>query len=143
MITAAVCTSYRREILSGVHKPDHSYKLALFTKDAELNGATSTYAGQKGEAAGKGYDKGGKELTGFATGDDAQRSIAWVNWPGDVVWQAATLTVRGALIYNDSLPGKNAVAILDFGADKTATNGPFKVTMPASTADAALIRIKY
>jgi hypothetical protein len=57
----------------------------------------------------------------------------------DTTWNPANFTARGALIYNTSL-GNLAVAVLDFGADKTATTS-FTVQMPANTATSALIRI--
>ena len=54
------------------------------------------------------------------------------------VWGGANFTARAALIYNAS-KGNKAIAVLDFGADKTA-NGTFTITLPANTATTALIR---
>lgn len=50
----------------------------------------------------------------------------------------ASFTARGSLIYNASKSNK-AIAVLDFGSDKTAT-ATFTVQMPANTAASALIR---
>jgi hypothetical protein len=140
MITAAICNSWKQEILSGTHLSAHSYKIALFTSSATLNKSTTTYTGQANEVAnGSGYTTGGATLAGFATSLDTDTAILTFTTP--LQWSTASFTARGALIYNDTLAGKNSVAVLDFGQDYTATNGTFSINLPAASAAAALIRI--
>jgi len=110
-------------------------KMALYTADADLGAGTLTYT-TANEVVGTGYTAGGNVITGVTvlTSD----TTAYLDF-NDVVWNPAGFTARGALIYNTSL-GNLAVAVLDFGADKTTTT-TFTVQMPANTATSALIRI--
>ena len=138
-ITSSICTSYKREILEGLHQLVHTYRLALFTSSATLGSATTTYTGQTGEVSGSGYSEGGIEMTGITTGSSP--GAAWIDFAQDPVWSNATITARGALLYNDSLPGKNAVAVFNFGQDITSTNDDFTVVLPTPDANSALIRL--
>ena len=110
-------------------------KMALYTANADLGAGTVIYT-PTGEVLGGGYVPGGKVLTGLTVSKSS--TAAYLDFD-DVVWTPAAFTARGALIYNETL-GNLAVAVLDFGADKTATT-EFRVQMPANTADAALVRI--
>ncbi len=136
-ITAAVCDSYTQEILSGTHTNTDTYKIALFTSAATLSAATTAYA-VTNEVSGTGYTAGGATLVGFTTSTDT--GVAILDFTTDPAWASATITARGALIYNSSKTNK-AVAVLDFGSDITSTNGTFTVTFPAATAAAGLVRI--
>ena len=109
-------------------------KMALYTAEADLNAGTLVYT-TANEVVGTGYTAGGKVLTGVTVNKSG--TTAYLDF-ADVVWDPANFTARGALIYNTNL-GNLAVAVLDFGADKTATT-TFTVQTPANTADAALIR---
>jgi hypothetical protein len=109
-------------------------KMALYTADADLGAGTLTYT-TANEVVGTGYTAGGNVLTGVTV--LASGTTAYLDFD-DVVWNPSGFTARGALIYNTSL-GNLAVAVLDFGADKTTTT-TFTVQTPANTADAALIR---
>jgi hypothetical protein len=109
-------------------------KMALYTANADLGAGTLVYT-TTSEVVGTGYTAGGNVLTGvtvLVSGTTAYLDFA------DVVWNPANFTARGALIYNTSLSNL-AVAVLDFGSDKTATT-TFTVQTPVNTADAALIR---
>ena len=110
-------------------------KMALYTASANLGPGTLVYT-TNGEIAGSGYLAGGKVLTGVTLSQSG--TTAFVDFD-DVVWEPAAFTARGALIYNESL-GNLAIAVLDFGADKTALTS-FRVQMPANTADSALVRV--
>jgi len=138
-ITQALTLSYKQEILSGIHLAAHTYKMALFTNAATLNKSTTTYTGLSDEVSGPGYTVAGTDLTGLSTSLDGDTAILTFTTP--INWMGATFTARGALIYNSSLAGKNAVAVLDFGADFTATAGTFSVILPAADATHGLIRI--
>ena len=109
-------------------------KMALYTADANLGAGTLVYS-TANEVVGTGYTAGGNVLTNVTV--LASGTTAYLDFD-NVVWNPANFTARGALIYNTSL-GNLAVAVLDFGADKTTTT-TFTVQTPANTADAALIR---
>lgn len=109
-------------------------KMALYTAEANLTAATLVYT-TSGEVTGTGYTAGGKTLTGVTVSQSG--TTAYLDF-ADVTWDPAAFTARGALIYNTSL-GNLAVAVLDFGADKTATTS-FTVQIPANNATSALIR---
>ncbi len=136
-ITAAVCDSYTQELFSGTHTNTDTYKIALYTSTATLSAATTVYAATN-EVSGTGYTAGGVALSGFATSIDTGVSI--LDFTTDPSWTTATITARGALIYNSSKTNK-AVAVLDFGSDISSTAGTFTVQFPAATAAAGLIRI--
>jgi hypothetical protein len=128
-------TSFKQDVLLGVHDFEtDDIKLALFLASADL-GATTTVYTTAGETSGTGYTAGGKTLTGVTVLTSG--TTAYVDF-ADLTWNPAVFTARGALIYNASKSNK-AIAVLDFGADKTATT-IFTVQMPANTATSALIR---
>jgi hypothetical protein len=110
-------------------------KMALYTAEADLGAGTLVYS-TTNEITGTGYVAGGNTLTGVTVQQSG--TTAYLDF-ADTTWNPANFTARGALIYNTSL-GNLAVAVLDFGADKTATTS-FTVQMPANTATSALIRI--
>lgn len=129
-------TSFKQEILLGVHDLEtDTIKMALFSANANLNAETTVYTSAD-EISGTGYVAGGKTLTGVTV--LASGITAYVDFD-DLTWNPAAFTARGALIYNSSKSNK-AIAVLDFGADKTTTT-IFTVQMPANTASSALIRI--
>jgi len=135
-ITAAVCDSYTQELLSGTHTNTDTYKIALYTSSATLSAATTAYSATN-EVSGTGYTAGGATLSGFATSLDTGVAILDFSDPS---WTTATITARGALIYNSSKSNK-AVAVLDFGSDISSTAGTFTVQFPAPAAATGLIRI--
>ena len=129
-------TSFKQDILLGVHDLDtDTLKMALFLATADLGADTLVYS-TTGETSGTGYTPGGNVLTGVTV--LVADTTAYVDF-ADPTWNPASFTARGALIYNAS-KGNKAIAVLDFGADKTATT-TFTVQMPANTATSALIRI--
>lgn len=126
-------TSFKAELYQAVHNlTADTLKIALYTANADLNEATTVYT-TVGEVTGGGYTAGGVVLNG--TTIQTAGSTAYVNFDTAVFNAAAT--ARCALIYNASKANK-AIAVLDFGADKTSTN--FTITMPSNTATSALIR---
>lgn len=135
-ITQSIPTTFKAEILAGTHASADVYKIALYTSSATLGAATTTYT-TTGEVTGTGYTAGGTTLTGFHVVTDGTTAILDFNDPS---WASATITARGALIYNSSKTNK-AVYVLDFSSDITSTNGTFTVTFPAATAAAGLIRL--
>ena len=142
-ITAGVCNIYKTQVMKGKHLDTHTYKIALYTSSATLSpSATTAYAATNEVGASGSYTAGGIALTGFNVTLDTNTAV--LDFTTDPVATGATITARGALIYNSdaSFSGaNNAVAILDFGSDQTSTNGTFTIQFPAATAAAGLIRI--
>lgn len=136
-ITAAVCNSYKSEILTGTHVAADTYKIALYPSTATLSDATTAYSAT-GEVTGAGYTAGGATLAGFSVTTDTGTAV--LDFTTDPTWASSTITARGALIYNSTKANK-AVCVLDFGSDITSTAGTFTVQLPAATAAAGLVRI--
>lgn len=144
-ITTAMCSSFKQELLQGKHDFDssggHTFKMALYTSSATLGAATTAYT-TTGEVSGTGYTAGGQVIA--SNGVSLSGTTAFVDF-ADETWTSATLTARGALIYNTTTDGgtstTNAVCALDFGGDKTSTNGDFVVQFPTADASNAIIRI--
>jgi hypothetical protein len=135
-IEQTLTTSFKQDILLGVHDLDtDTIKMALYLATANLGAATTLYS-VAGETSGTGYTAGGNTLTGVTVLTSG--TTAYVDF-ADPTWNPANFTARGALIYNASKSNK-AIAVLDFGSDKTTTT-TFTVQMPANTATSALIRI--
>jgi hypothetical protein len=134
----AFCTSAKVGFLTGTYTPlADTMKIALYTNSATLDATTTIYT-TSGEVVGTGYTAGGNTLTGNAISSGG--TTAWLTF-SDSSWTTATITnARGALIY-DSSQSNAAIAVLDFGADKTSTAGTFTVQMPVAAASTALIRI--
>ena len=138
----AFCTSAKVGFLTGTYVPlTDTMKIALYTNSATLDATTTAYVATTGQGAyevvGTGYTIGGNTLTGNAI--SYAGTTAWITF-SDSSWTTATITARGALIY-DSTQSNAAIAVLDFGADKTSTAGTFTVQMPVAAASTALIRI--
>ena len=138
MIVQGQCTIFKQNLLSGLENfatgTTQVYRIALYTADAELNAATLVYT-TLNEVVGTGYVAGGNVLTPIVPASSG--STAYVSF-NNAVWLASSFLCRGALIYNDTTNA--AVAVLDFGSDKTAS-GVFTVTFPPATATTAVIRI--
>ena len=136
-ITQAMCSSFKQQILLGEHDLDtDTIKIALYTSAATLSAATTAYS-TSDEVVGTGYTAGGNTLTGATV--SLTGTTAFVDF-SDTTWTTATITARGALLYNSSKSNK-AVAVLDFGSDKTSTAGNFTVQFPANDASSAIVRI--
>lgn len=137
-IVQGMCTSFKRELLLATHNFNAAtFKIALYTSSADLSPSTTAYT-TSGEVVGSGYTAGGATLTVVAPAIDG--TTALVSF-ADVSWPAATLTARGALLYSSSVAGNPAVAVLDFGADRTVSGQTFNVRFPAATAATAIVRI--
>jgi hypothetical protein len=136
-ISQAMCSSFKQQILLGEHDLDTDViKIALYTSLATLGAATTVYS-TSDEVVGAGYSAGGNTLAGATV--SLSGTTAFVDFT-DTSWTTATITARGALIYNSSKSNK-AIAVLDFGSDKTSTAGTFTVQVPANTASDAVVRI--
>ena len=136
-ITQAIPTSFKAEILQGIHDSADTYKMALYTSVATLGASTTAYSATN-EVVGIGYTAGGVTLSGFNVTTSGTTAI--LDFTTDPSWASASITARGALIYNSSKSNK-AVYVLDFGSDITSTNGTFAVTLPEPDATNGLIRL--
>ena len=154
-ITQAMCTSFKAELMLAVHDfrdaSGDTFKLALYTSSASIDANTTAYTAS-GESSDSNYSAGGQALTNAgvsATNTNAATGTGFTDFD-DETFSNVTVTARGALIYN-STPSANgtantaltnaAVCVLDFGADKTSTDGDFTVIFPTADASNAIIRI--
>jgi len=148
-ISQTLATSFKVEILDGIHNfgvgvirastAADTFKIALYSTLATLDAATTVYT-TLNEVTGTGYTAGGNTLViSQVPTSTSTETTAWLNFANSS-WTSASFSADGALIYN-STQGNKAVAVLNFGGTKTATAQTFTVTFPASTSDAAIIRI--
>ena len=142
-----MCTSFKKELMYGAHDFDVStgdtFKIALYTSSATMTAATTAYA-TTNETSGTAYVAGGEALTKV---DPVTSGTTALTDFSDETWSTATITARGALIYNTT-PNTTSIAltnpsvvVLDFGSDKTSTAGDFTVVFPTADASNAIIRI--
>jgi hypothetical protein len=134
-------TSFKIELLNGLQNfSANTFKIALYTNSATLDANTTAYTTSGEVASGGNYVTGGNTLSVTTTPTNGgSGTTAYIDF-ADTTWSAATITARGALIYNNS-QSNSAVAVLDFGSDKTSTDGDFTVQFPAATNTTAIIRI--
>ena len=136
-ITQGFPTQYKLDVLQGVHVAADVYKIALYTSAAVLDATTATYTAT-GEVVGTGYTAGGQTLVGYNALTSGTKGI--LDWTTNPSWPAASITARGAMIYNSTKANK-VVLIMDFGTDKTSTDDTFTVTLPTPDAITGLIRL--
>lgn len=140
-ITQAMCTSFKQELLQAKHDftsgTGNTFKLALYTSSATLGASTTAYS-VTNEVSGTGYSAGGSALTNVTP--TTSGTTAFTDFD-DLTFSTATITARGALIYNDTQTGDPSVVVLDFGSDKSSSAGDFTITFPTADASNAIIRI--
>jgi len=139
-ITQAMCTSFKKELLTATHDfsaASNVFKLALYTSSASLDAATTAYTSSN-EVSGTGYTAKGSFLTSVNPTSSGTTAFTDFN---DLTFSSASITARGALIYNEAATGDPSVCVLDFGADKTSTAGDFTISFPTADASNAIIRI--
>ena len=136
-----MCTSFKKELLEAVHNFKNSggstFNLALYTNSASFTAATTAYTSSN-EVSGTGYTAKGAALTRV---DPTTSGTTALTDFSDLTFSTATITARGALIFNDSASGDPSVIVLDFGGDKTSNAGDFTVVFPTADASNAIIRI--
>lgn len=141
-ISQAMCTSFKVGILDGDFDfgtgTTQVFKIALYTSSASLDATTTAYT-TSNEVVGTGYSAGGNTLT-VSQVPTSTGTTAWLDF-ADSTWSSATITARGALIYLANGTTNPAVCVLDFGSDKTSTNGDFTIIFPAADSSNAIIRI--
>ena len=149
-ITSAICSSFKQELLEGKHdfqtsgNGGHSFKIALYDSNASLGASTTDHSTSEeiSNTSGSAYTAGGKALTN--TGVGLTSTTAFTDF-SDVSFTSASFTANGALIYNTTTNGgsntTDAVCVIAFGSDKTATNGTFEIQFPANDSSNAIIRL--
>ena len=134
-------TSFKKELLAAKHdflnSGGDTFRLALYTNSATFTAATTAYTSTN-EVSGTNYTAKGNSLTRV---DPTTSGTTALTDFSDTTWSSATITARGALLYNDSASGDPTCLVLDFGADKVSTAGDFTVQFPAADASNAIIRI--
>lgn len=150
-ISQAMVTSFKVEILNGVHAFGTSvtrattnadkFKIALFTSSATLSATTTAYTttlSDEVSSSGTNYATGGLTLT-VSQVPTSTGTTAWLDFD-DITWASATISAAGALIYNET-QGNKAVAVLDFGGTKSSTAGNFTIQFPTANSTSAILRI--
>ena len=137
-----MCTSFKKELMTATHNFTNSsgntFKLGLYTNSASFNAATTAYTSSNEVSNSGSYSAGGGALTNVTP--TSSGTTGFTDF-ADITFTSATITARGALIYNDTASGDPTVVVLDFGADKTSTSGDFQVVFPTADASNAIIRI--
>tara|TARA_R100001129_G_scaffold70552_2_gene48070 strand:+ start:59 stop:496 length:438 start_codon:yes stop_codon:yes gene_type:complete len=142
-ITTSVVTNvFKTDVLKGVHNftnpGGNSFKLSMYTSSATLGKSTTSYTSDNEVSSPSGYSATGKALVAVTPALSTDTAV--VDF-ADLSFVGVTLTARGALIYNDTASGDPAVAVLDFGGDKTATSGTFTIQFPTADASSGILRI--
>ena len=147
-ISSAICSSFKHQLLQGKHSFEssggHTFKIALFDSDANLGAATTDYSTSEEitNTSGSAYSAGGATLSN--NGVSLSSTTAFTDFD-DVTYTSASFTANGALIYNTTTDGSSsttdAVAVIAFGGDKTASNGTFKIEFPTADSSSAIIRL--
>jgi hypothetical protein len=143
-ITSAVCTSFKVELLKGVHNftatTGNTFKIALYTSSATLGAGTTAFSSSNEitNSSGTAYTSGGATLTSVTPTSDSTTAVCDFS---DVSYTDASFTANGALIYNDSASGDPACVVIAFGGDKTVTSGTFTIQFPTADATNAIIRL--
>ena len=140
-----MCTSFKQELLQAKHdftaSTGDTFKLAMYTNSASFTAATTDYT-TSNEVSGTGYTAGGGTLTKVTP--TSSGTTAFTDF-GDLTFSTATITARGAIIYNTTAGSgtgtTNAIVVLDFGGDKTSTAGDFTIVFPTADASNAIIRL--
>jgi hypothetical protein len=139
-----MCTSFKQQLFEGVHDfrtAGDTFKLALYTNSAAFTAATTSYTATNEVGNSGSYSAGGGTLTNVNPSTSSTTALTDF---ADITFTTATITARGALIYNTT-PGHTyttpTVAVLDFGSDKSSTSGDFTITFPTASSSSAIIRI--
>ena len=136
-----MCTSFKKELMTATHNftnpTGNTFKIALYDTRASFTAATTAYTATN-EITGTAYVAGGGALTNVTPTSTGTTGFTDFD---DFTWSTATITARGALIYNDTSSGDSSVVVLDFLSDKTSTAGDFKIVFPTDDSSNAIIRI--
>lgn len=136
-ILQCLCGSFLYELMKGIHVLDtDTLKMALYDSSASLTADTTAYTATN-EITGTGYSAGGKAITNPTV--LLLSGVAALDFD-DVEWAGATFIARGAMIYNSSKANR-AIGLLDFGGEKVAAGGTFRVKLPPALSEKAFLRL--
>jgi|TARA_R110002126_G_scaffold268307_1_gene411793 hypothetical protein len=148
--TQALCNSFKAELLQGYHKFQASggsaFKLALYTSSSSHDATTANYSttAEISNTSGSAYVAAGLALTNAGVTGSSSTATSYVDF-ANAVWNTASFTANSALLYNTTANAgtntTNAVCVLAFGADYTASNGTFTVQFPTPGTSTAILRI--
>ena len=131
-IVPGMCVSAKLDLVTGVHQPGDTYKIALYGPNAQLNPLITEYS-KADEVKGQGYTAGGAQLSGYSAYIEGVRAV--ICWEKETLWRNASITARGAVIYN-ATKGNKALLVIDVvdehGNAVTSTNGNFKIAAGVS-----------
>jgi len=140
-----MCTSFKQELLTGSHdftNGNDQFKIALYDNSASFNAATTAYTSSNEVSNSGSYSAGGGTLTNVTPTTSGTTALTDFD---DITFTSATITARGALIYNSQTAGgsgtTDTVVVLDFGSNKSSTSGDFQIVFPTPDASNAIIRI--
>ena len=140
-----MCTSFKQELLTGSHdftNGNDQFKIALYDNSATFTAATTAYTSSNEVSNSGSYSAGGGTLTNVTPTTSGTTALTDFD---DITFTSATITARGALIYNSQTAGgsgtTDTVVVLDFGSNKTSTSGDFQIVFPTPDASNAIIRI--
>lgn len=147
--TQAMCTSFKQELLNGIHAfgttvtrgatTADSFKAALYLATATYNASTTAYSAT-GEVSGTNYTAGGVTISSW-NAPATSGTTAYTTPTASFAWTTVTLATAfdAVLIYNSSQSNR-AVSVHTFGS-QTVSAGNFSLTMPTNDSTNALIRI--
>ena len=140
-----MCTSFKQELLTGSHdftNGNDQFKIALYDNSATFTAATTAYTSSNEVSNSGSYSAGGGTLTNVTPTTSGTTALTDFD---DKTYTSATITARGALIYNSQTGGgsgtTDTVVVLDFGSNKSSTSGDFQIVFPTADASNAIIRI--
>jgi len=141
-ITQAMCTSFKQDLMDKVMdlgSGGDTIKIALYSSSADLGAGTTAYttSGEITNTSGTAYQAGGYTLQNQVVATSGTTAYFDAD---DPEWTNASFTTAGALIYNDTVAGDNAIAVLNFGGDFTVTSGTFRIVFP-DPGTTAIVRI--
>jgi len=129
--------SFRGELFSGTHNfanGGDAFKIALYTSNPYSTSSTVELTTNEVSSSGSSnYERKSLGSQSVASGS----AVASFDF-ADSSWSSAIFTSAFGAIYNDDKSDKLCV-VLDFGGNKTATNGTFTVSYPDPSTPANAI----
>lgn len=147
--TQAMCTSFKGELLNGIHAfgttvvrgatTKDTFNGALYLASATVNASTTAYSAT-GEVSNSGtYSAGGSAITN-ANAPATSGTTAYWTPSASLSWSSFTATAFDCLLVYNATQSNKAVSVHTFGS-QTIVSGTFTLTMPTNDSTNALIRI--
>lgn len=146
--TQSICTSFKSEVLSGIHALGttvvragtgaDTIKAALYLTTATVNATTTAYSATN-EVTGTGYTAGGVTVTN-ATAPTTSGTTGYWTPSASITFTTVTVGPTDCVLLYNSTQSNKAIAAYTFAA-QTLVAGTLTLTMPANAAATALLRI--